>query len=258
MKKTYILMPIGILSLTLGTVFVSAYDATKAIDSQGDLLPIVLSLADTKIDLNQRNSIEKSNNKENNTNEKLNASGTIKVKNNNKSEENENASSSINKNDNEDFEIDGDLERSNDNRGLLISQMAQVHSGGDLHSFVLNLVNKNKDFLNVSSKEDRVSITRDMPTKLFGFIPFSTKETVIVVRYDNGTKKISVSRPWFDLFSKNEIGADIISADIEARLKNIPASELKTALSASMKAYILSEIEASFIANGYAPEIVTP
>lgn len=264
-EKTFLLIPVGVLSMVLGVSFVSANNTAFTVSLQGDDLAFVSTSVNTNLG---GNTIYRDGEDNNDDDNQKNASGTIKVgdsdnsdinRKNASSSNSKNASSSeSNKDEDEDFEINGDEERSNnDNRGSLISDMAKVHTGSDLHLFVQDLVHKNTDITIVKTKEDRVSVTRIVPARLFGFIPVSTKETAEVVSWGDGTEQVNVSRPWWNFFFKNEISTDTISADIEFKMKNIPSSEFKTTLDATTKARIISEIQAVFIANGFATSTVS-
>lgn len=256
MKKTYILVPAGIMTLVLTISFAYAYDGMGPTNAEGDLLPVVLTLADVDLRANVYNETKNTNVNESKYKETLTSSTTVKIENNNKKEDAENASSTLKKDDDENFELDGDVERSNDDRGIIISNMAQVGTGTDLRDYVQSLVHENKDIVSVSMQEDRVSITRDMPARLLGFILTPSHETIEVISLGDGTKKINIDRPWWNIFSKNEIGSATLSNELEIRIKGIPASELKESLSISTKAFLISEIEKVLIGNTYSTSTI--
>jgi hypothetical protein len=240
MKKIKILFSLSIFSVIFGMSSVSADGASLVATIQGSPLTFVSVDAVTKTGVY-------SDGKEIDTKE-VASNGTVT---NEKEKATTTKDTLTDTNDSNfdlatNFEIDGDVERANGMMGTNISEMAQVHSGQDLHTFIQSLVVKNKDITSVSTEEDRVSMTRVMPTKLFGFIPSHIKETVSVVSWGDGTNEVVVTRPWWNLFSKDEIAKDSVSADMESRMKNIPSGEFKTVLDATTKARIITEIESTF------------
>lgn len=240
MKKTHHLVFISLASIILGISITSASENLFVTNSQGEMLPLLAISVNTGVDA--YNVIKDGD--ENDT----------KNRNDEKSEMNRNASSSSNKDDKEggDFEIDGDRERSDDTRGFLISHMAQVHSGLDLKSYVQFLVHQNKDIKEVITQEDSVLVSRRMDAKLFWLIPMSVTETVEVVSWGDGTKQVLVSRPWWDIFSKNQVGKGVIFSSVESKMNAMPISAFKTTLDPVTKALIISEIQAVFAEHGFA------
>lgn len=233
------MFPIGVLSVFLGASLVSASNSVLISSTQGKNM-VLLSTTTT---MNKDGDHDDDKNR-------VNASGTIKIYKENDNEIDE--ASSSNKDNDENFEINGDEERRNDNRGFLISEMAQVHTGGDLHLFVQSIVHKNTEITEVETKDDRVSVTRIIPVKIFGFISASSTENILVISWGNGTSQIIVNRPWWDIFSTGEVTKDKVSTDLESKIKNIPSAEFRAKLDTATKARILSEIQAVLIANGFA------
>lgn len=253
MKKINFLFPVGLLSIAISTSFAYA-DSARFVDTiYGDALAIA------SVQVNAENGVYRDG--KDVAVEKISSNGTVtKERENGISNENEKEDATSTKSEKDDendllnststinFEINGDKERSKENRGSVISDVAQVHNGNDLNLFVQSLVNKNKDIESVSSKEDRVSVARNVKTKLFGFIPSSIKETVLVISWSDGTEQVVVSRPWWNFLSKDNVSTTTItSADIETRIKNISTGELKSVLDAKTKAHIILEIQNAFI-----------
>lgn len=254
--KLYILLPVSILGLVFSASIVSASNASFTVNLQGEALSLVATSIRTNSGVNMMYRDGKDDDSDNDTN----ATGTAKKNgddNASSSSKYEGENDDENDDENENFEMDGMMERfNNPNRGFLISEMAQVHSGNDLHTFVQSIVHKNSDITKVVTKDDRVSMTRNMPAKLFGFIPMSTNETAEVISWGDGTKQVSVNRPWWNIFLRNGTSTEIISSGIEFRIKDIPASEFKLIMDASTKARIIAGIEAVFIANGFATSAI--
>lgn len=262
MKKN-ILFPVGFLSLALSISLAYASDARFVDTIYGE------GLAIASVQTNNENGIyregkdiafEKVSSNGTITNEKENGTSTKNEKENSTSTKNEkddendllDSTSTIN------FEINGDDERSKENRGAIISDAAQVHSGSDLNLFVQSLVNKNKDIESVSSKEDRVSVTRNVKIKLFGFIPSSIKETVLVINWGDGTNQVTVSRPWWNFLSKDNLSTTTLtSVDVENRIKNVSIGELRSTLDAATKARIISEIQSAFLNSATSSTITS-
>lgn len=263
MKKITILFPVSILSLVFGVSFVSASDVGLVATIQGSPM-IFLSVGSSDksgvyYDSNNIVTKEIASNGTS-TNENKNGTSTNENKNGTSTNENKNGTSTDNNPHNassSNFVVDGESERTQGTRGLAISEIAQVTSGQDLHTFVLSLVNKNKDITNVTTAEDRVSVTRNVPTKLFWFIPLTVKETASVISWGDGTNQVSVTRPWWNFFSKYETTTSSTTADIEFGIKNIPTGEFKAVLDATTKARIISEIEAAFRVNSSASSTTT-
>lgn len=252
MKKTYILFPVGILSVAIGASLAYASSAAFTVSLNREDLALAPTSIRTNLTANVYNEGQDTSD-----NNQLEASGTIKNEDNSDSDTKRNNTSSSTLKGEANFQINGDQERSNTTRGLLISEMAQVHSGNDLHAFVQALIKNNHDIKDVTTKEASVSVTRTVPTKLFGFIPLSTKETAEIISWGNGTEQVNVSRSWWNIFSKDEVATDTISMDIESRIKNIPTSEFKATLDATTKARLIAGIEAAFEANGSASSTIT-
>lgn len=243
MKKIKILPSVSILCLALGVSFVSASEVGLIATIQGSPMVFLSVSSGNKSDIySDRNNVETKKIASNGTiTEEEENSTTTKSNGNNK-----NSLISLVSTSTANFEINGDDERSKENRGTIISEAAKVLSGDDLHLFVQSIVNKNKDIASISSKEDRVSITRNVPTKLFWFIPLTTKETASVISWGDGTTQVSVTRPWWNFFSKYETTIASTTADIELGIKNIQVGEWKATLDASTKARIISEIQNAF------------
>ncbi len=237
MKKIYLVFPISAFSVFLSVSLASANN------------PVLISNVQEKTTtLSSTTTFSKDNDRDNKN--RVNASGTIKIY---REDDNEmNNIDSPDMNNDENFEINGEEERKNDNQGSLISEMAQVHSGNDLHLFVQSIVHKNDDITEIDTKDDRVSVTRTVPVKIFGFISASSTENILVISWGNGTSQIIVNRPWWDIFSTSLVNKDKISTDLESKIKDIPSAEFKAKLDATTKARILSEIQAVLIANGFA------
>lgn len=264
MKKIHILFPVGILSLVLGFSFASANNARFVGSISGE------DLAVASVQIKNENEVYREG--EDIVVKKISSNGTITIENENGTStknENKNGTSTKNEKENDDedyftnststtnFEIDGDTERAKENRGELISDAAKVLSGADLHLFVQSLVNKNSDIESISLKEDRVSITRNISTKLFGFIPSSIKETVLVIVWGDGTEQVTITRPWWNFLSKDNDETNIKVEDIENKINNISKGELKMTLDVATKARILSEIQNIFLLNSTASSTIS-
>jgi len=260
MKKINILFPVGILSLVLGFSFASANSASLIGTIQGE------DLAVASVKVNNENGVYREG--EDIVVEKISSNGTVTIeKENGSTTKREDKDESTKENDEKDyftnststtnFDVDGDEERSKENRGETISDAAKVLSGADLHLFVQSLVNKNSDIESVSLKEDRVSITRNISTKLFGFIPSSMKETVLVIVWGDGTEQVTITRPWWNFLSKDNDKTNIKVEDVENKIKNISTGELKMTLDVATKARIISEIQNIFILNSTASSTIT-
>jgi hypothetical protein len=251
MKKIKILFPVSLLCLAFGVSFTSASEVGLIATIQGSPM-IFLSV------ISNDNSGSYSDGKEVSI-KKLSSNGTI-------TDEKENGTITINdeKNDNSsislvststvststaNFEINGDEERSKDSGGVLMNESNEVRSRDDLRLFAKSLINKNKDISTITAGEDRVLITRNIATKFFGFIPSYINETTSVIVRGNGNQEVSISRPWWSIFSEDGIMTKVISKDVETRVKNIPETLLITTLDATTKARILAEIQAAFVAN---------
>lgn len=250
MKKINILFPVGVLSLVLGLSFAYASGARYVATIQGEDLAIASIQTNTNAEVNDGKDvvIEKIASNGTITNEKENGTSTKNERaKNGTSTKNEKEDDLLNSTSTINFEINGDEERSKENRGAIISDAAQVHTGNDFHLFVQSIVNENKNIESVSSQDDRVSVTRSINTKLFGFIPSSIKETVLVVSWGDGTNQVTISRPWWNFLSKDEITASTTQAVVESRINNIPAVEWKAILDATTRARIISEIRNAFL-----------
>lgn len=249
MKKINILFPVGILSLVLGMSFASASGARYVATIQGEDLAIASIQANTNAEVNDGKDIviEKIASNGTITNEKENGTSTKNENKNGTSTKNEKEDDLLNSTSTVNFEINGKEERAKENRGAIISNAAQVHTGNDFHLFVQSIVNENKNIESVSSQDDRVSVTRNVNTKLFGFIPSSIKETVLVVSWGDGTNQVTVSRPWWNFLSKDEVSASTTQAVIETRINNISTGQWKAILDAKTKAQIISEIQNAFL-----------
>lgn len=134
---------------------------------------------------------------------------------------------------------------------LLISEVSQVRTGADLQAFVKWLFTRDPMLSKIQSKDDRISVTRKTPAKLFGFIPVSTDETVEVISWGDGLSQVNVDRPWWGFLSKSTINKDSLAQDVESRMHAFPSADFKAILDASTKAKIVAEIDAAFAENEY-------
>lgn len=250
MKKIYILFPVSLVSVALGLSLASA-SAGFVATIQGTRLTTISASDEIRLAGNESSDYKNIDANTDTENQTRNSSTSSSKNDDNDDSDNDDgiANGSVNSNINSNFKIDGEQERSKENRGFFISEVAQVNSGDDLRLFVLSLVNKNKDITDVTIEEDSISVTRNIETKLFGFIPSSIKEKTLVAIWDDGTEHVSVVRPWWSIFSEDGIVTGDMSADIESRVKNVPTIPFKATLDTKTKAYILSEIQAAFIAN---------
>lgn len=99
----------------------------------------------------------------------------------------------------------------------------------------------------VTTRDDRVSMTRTIPVKVFWLFPSTMSETATVISFGNDQNQVTVTRPWWRFFSKGEFSEEDIAGYIEARIKNIPSSQFVVLLSTSTKATLLLKIRESFL-----------
>lgn len=159
-----------------------------------------------------------------------------------------NATGTVQSDEEANFKIEsGDVTLSTEANTLLISEISQVRSGSDLQAFVKWLFTRDPMLIKVESKDDRISVTREAPAKLFGFIPVSSSETVEVISWGDGLSQVNVDRPWWGFLSKNTINKDSLAQDVESRVNAFPSAEFKTILDASTKAKIVGEVNAAFM-----------
>ena len=149
------------------------------------------------------------------------------------------------------IEVSGVLERlDKKNNSLEVdSPPTVVTSEKDLVDYIKALVRNNVNFTLVSVKEDAVSITRETPTKLFGVLDIAGRETAEVISWGDGTSAVSVTRPWWSVFSKYDTKRDLVTNNLYVRMKDVSPALLTTNLSASTKARLIQEIQAAFEDN---------
>ena len=149
------------------------------------------------------------------------------------------------------IEVSGVLERlDKKNNSLEVdSPPTVVTSEKDLVDYIKALVRNNLNFTLVSVKEDAVSITRETPTKLFGVLDISSQETAEVISWGDGTSAVSVTRPWWSVFTKYDTRRDVVTNNLYVRMKDVSPALLTTNLSASTKARLIQEIQAAFEDN---------
>lgn len=99
----------------------------------------------------------------------------------------------------------------------------------------------------ITTQNDRVSMTRTIPVKLFWFFPFTISETATIISFGNDQNRVTVTRPRWSFFSKGEYAKEDIVIDIEERIKNIPSGQFVSLLSTSTKTTLLLKIRESFI-----------
>ncbi len=148
------------------------------------------------------------------------------------------------------IEVSGVLERlDKKNNPEANSTPTRVTSEKDLVDYIKALVRNNVNFTLVSVKEDAVSITRETPTKLFGVLDISSQETAEVISWGDGTSAVSVTRPWWSVFTKYDTRRDVVTNNLYVRMKDVSPALLTTNLSASTKARLIQEIQAAFEEN---------
>lgn len=152
---------------------------------------------------------------------------------------------------NQSFSLDGATERLEINQTLLRnSTPTPILSLTDLKNFSKVLIYQNSDIKTILVEDDRVSITRIIPSKLFSLISLPVEETLTVISWGNQANQVVVSHSWWDMFSTREITEDAIADDLEARIKSLPAPLFTRVLTTEAKALILLEIQSIFNTTG--------
>jgi hypothetical protein len=114
----------------------------------------------------------------------------------------------------------------------------------------------NSDITSVSTTDNRVSITRAIPVKLFGFISATTTETATIISFGEGSKQIVVSRPFWNFFTTSVFTKDTVAGDIEANIKSIPDAEFSFLLSTTTKVLLLTKIRESFFLTSSSSVVI--
>lgn len=151
----------------------------------------------------------------------------------------------------ENFEIQGKLERTS-LKNATITNFQDVYTNNDLYIFSQSVARNNKEIVSVVSREDRVSVSRTVPTKLFWIIPTTTEETAEIISWGNGLSEVNVTRPWWVMFSTNTAISTTLSNDIEDKIESIPRSKFKIILDPSTKAELILVIQNAFLTYGFA------
>ena len=148
------------------------------------------------------------------------------------------------------FVIDGQNERANkDNDVVASTTQINMTSQTDLENYSKTIVKNNDDFKTVEVADDRISITRVIPSKLFWIFSLPVEEKAEVISWGDQTNQISVNRSWWNIFSKNEISQGEVEDALRLKIKNIPLSQFTTTLDTKTKASILSNIGSTFNAS---------
>lgn len=149
------------------------------------------------------------------------------------------------------IEVNGVLERLGDEKGegTTASSSEVITSEEDLANFIKLLVKQNVNLRSVSIQGDTISITREIPAKLFGVLNVPGEETAEVTSWGNGTSAVSVTRPWWSIFSQYATDSDLVTGNLYTRMKGVSPVLLTTSLSIDTKARIIKEIKAAFDEN---------
>lgn len=157
------------------------------------------------------------------------------------------------------IEVNGVLERLGDEKGegatasSSESSFEVITSEEDLANFIKLLVKQNVNLRSVSIQGDTISITREIPAKLFGVLNVPGEETAEVTSWGNGTSAVSVTRPWWSIFSQYATDSDLVTGNLYTRMKGVSPVLLTTSLSIDTKARIIKEIKAAFDENSDTP-----
>ncbi len=147
------------------------------------------------------------------------------------------------------LEVSGVLERLSSSMSTFEekpSSSEEITSQDELEKFTRALVRSNPKLSLVVVKENSVSVTRTVPTKLFWIFRTDGQETAEVISWGDGTSGVIISRPWWGMLSNYSTDEITVSHDIFSRMKNVPPELLTYSLSANTKARIISEIQKSF------------
>jgi hypothetical protein len=122
---------------------------------------------------------------------------------------------------------------------------AAVQTDTDLQAYDAAIVKSDASVGAVSTSDNAVTVSFNRPAKLFGFIPVTAKESVNVVADAQGKETVSVSKSWWSFLASTNFQSDTLSSAIQSKLSSEGTLSTNATLSASAKAKILSDIQAS-------------
>jgi hypothetical protein len=126
--------------------------------------------------------------------------------------------------------------------------LEKITSLEELRNYIKVLVRQNPNLTLVVVKSGEISLTRSTSEKLFGFFDVYQQETATVKNWGDGTSAVSVTKPWWSIFSKS-YSDDQIAEDLYLRIKTIPSSLFVPNPEVNTQARILTEIHGAFNEN---------
>ncbi len=127
-----------------------------------------------------------------------------------------------------------------------VSSPAQVSTEAELKSYT-EAVSKNDASVEAvtASANNEVVVTFERSAKLFGFIPVTIKENVEVVVNEQGEESVSISKSWWSFLTSADLRSDELSTTLESKLNSRGSLSTEATLSASAKAQVVADIQAS-------------